>query len=58
MLAVVMEPFCSGMGERDVGAGLRRVAGPASGPLAHGAPGELEVEGWHDLSAGREVSLG
>ena len=27
-------------------------------PLPHGAPGELEVEGWRDRSAGREVSLG
>jgi hypothetical protein len=35
-------------------AGLRRVAWP----LPHGAPGELEVEGWRDRSAGREVSLG
>ena len=40
-------------GARD-GAGLRRVAWP----LPHGAPGELEVEGWRDRSAGREVSLG
>jgi hypothetical protein len=26
--------------------------------VPHGAPGELEVEGWRDRSAGREVSLG
>jgi hypothetical protein len=48
--------FYSGLarkGARD-GAGLRRVAWP----LPHGAPGELEVEGWRDRSAGREVSLG
>ena len=31
---------------------------PLEWPLPHGAPGELEVEGWRDRSAGREVSLG
>ena len=31
---------------------------PLEWPLPHGAPGEQEVEGWRDRSAGREVSLG
>ena len=31
---------------------------PFEWPLPHGAPGEQEVEGWRDRSAGREVSLG
>jgi prevent-host-death family protein len=31
---------------------------PLEWPLPAGAAGELEVEGWRDRSAGREVSLG